>query len=88
LTTTTSFRGALDLLICWNEERHAVEVKLRRDTETEAEGLVQLAAYLDRLGLGEGWLVLFDLRKELPWNEKLFLREFEYAGKQIRVVGC
>ncbi|MBK9262650.1 MAG: ATP-binding protein [Polyangiaceae bacterium] len=81
-------RGALDLLICWKEERHAIEVKLRRDTETEAEGLEQLAAYLDRLGLGEGWLVLFDLRETLSWQDKLFVREVEYEGKHIRIVGC
>lgn len=81
-------RGALDLLICWHEERHAIEVKLRRDTETEAEGLEQLASYLDRLGLGDGWLVLFDLRETLSWEDKLFVREVEHAGKRIRIVGC
>ena len=81
-------RGALDLLIFWNDERHAVEVKLRRDTETEAEALYQVAHYLDRAGLAEGWLVLFDLRKELPWSEKLTLRELTHAGKRVRVVGC
>lgn len=30
-------RGALDLMIEWRGQRHAIEVKLRRDTETEAE---------------------------------------------------
>ena len=68
-------RGALDLMISWKQERHAVEVKLRRDTQTEA-------------GLGEGWLVLFDLRSELPWSEKLTLRDVEHAGKRVHVVGC
>jgi hypothetical protein len=82
-------RGALDLVIFWkNEERHAIEVKLRRDTETEAEALDQLARYLDHMDLGEGWMVMFDLRKELPWSERLTLREVEHAGKRVRVVGC
>jgi hypothetical protein len=81
-------RGALDLLVTWKGERHAIEVKLRRDERTEEEGLEQLAKYLDGLGLSSGWLVLFDLRKTLPWEQKLFVRKAEYEGKSIRVVGC
>ncbi|HSN99049.1 MAG TPA: hypothetical protein VLS89_12210, partial [Candidatus Nanopelagicales bacterium] len=81
-------RGALDLLICWRDEQHAIEVKLRRDTETEEEALDQVARYLDHAGLSEGWLVMFDLRKDLPWSEKLSLRELSHAGKRVRVMGC
>ena len=83
-------RGALDLMIVWKAERHAIEVKIRRDTEAEAEAeaLDQIARYLDRAGLAEGWLVMFDLRKELPWTDKLFLREVDHAAKAIRIVGC
>jgi hypothetical protein len=81
-------RGALDLMICWKDARHAIEVKLRRDTETEAEAFEQLERYLDRAGLPEGWLVLFDLRKEPSWADKLFVRDVEHAGKTIHVVGC
>lgn len=81
-------RGALDLLIEWKGQRHAIEVKLRRGTETEADALDQVARYLDGLGLGEGWLVMFDLRKELTWGERLFVREVEHRGKVVRIVGC
>jgi AAA-like domain len=81
-------RGALDLMIFWHGERHAIEVKIRRDTETEAEALDQVARYLERAGLGEGWLVMFDLRKEVSWADKLFVREVEHEGKKIRIVGC
>lgn len=81
-------RGALDLMVFWNSEQHAIEVKLRRDTETEEDALDQIARYLDRAGLAEGWLVMFDLRKELTWQEKLFVRETEHAGKRIHIVGC
>ena len=81
-------RGALDLMIFWKGARHAIEVKLRRDTETEAEALDQVARYLDHAGLGEGWLVMFDLRKEVSWADKQFVREVEHAGNQIRIVGC
>lgn len=81
-------RGALDLMVFWNQEQHLIEVKLRRDTTTEERALDQMARYLDRAGLAEGWLVTFYLRKELPWQEKLFLRNAEHQGKRIRIVGC
>ncbi|HRI67133.1 MAG TPA: hypothetical protein PK156_22970, partial [Polyangium sp.] len=81
-------RRALDLVVHWKDARYAIEVKIRRDTETEGRGLEQLSEYLDQIGLNSGWLVLFDLRKDIPWAEKVFVRDVEHAGKQIRVVGC
>jgi hypothetical protein len=85
-------RGALDLLIAWRApsfvENHAIEVKLRRDTETEGDGIEQVSRYLDGLGLRAGWLVLFDLRKDVSWADKLFVHEVVHDGKTISVVGC
>ena len=81
-------RGALDLLIEWKGTRHVIEVKLRRDTDTEQEAIEQVSRYLDHLGLQEGWLVLFDLRKEIGWDQKLTLRNAPLGGKRIRIVGC
>jgi hypothetical protein len=81
-------RGRLDLIIEWQKERHVVEVKLRRDTTSEARAAEQLAAYLDGLGLDEGYLVLFDLRQGPSWDERLYERELEVAGKRVVVLGC
>jgi hypothetical protein len=81
-------RGALDLLVTWKGERHAIELKLRRDTETEEEGLLQLAGYLDTSGLDEGWLILFDLRSTAPWSERIFQRKVEVEGRVVQVIGC
>jgi len=85
-------KGALDLLVAWRSgalpQRVAIEVKLRRDTETEDEALEQVRGYLDGLGLQEGWLVMFDLRATAPWSERLFMREREVGGCVVRVVGC
>ncbi|MEX1365242.1 MAG: ATP-binding protein, partial [Nannocystaceae bacterium] len=81
-------RGALDLMVQWRGQRHAIEVKLRRDTETEERALEQLWRYLDHAGLDEGWLVMFDLRSTLPWEERLHTREQEHRGKHVHIVGC
>ncbi|MBK8255484.1 MAG: hypothetical protein IPK82_22835 [Polyangiaceae bacterium] len=81
-------RGALDILIQWKSQRFAIEVKLRRDNHTEGLALAQLNRYLDHLGLGEGYLVLFDLRKEVEWEEKLTTRTVDVLGKTVHVVGC
>ena len=81
-------RGALDLLIEWRGARHAIEVKLRRDTETETDALEQVYRYLDTAGLDEGWLVMFDLRSTLPWDQRLTNRTVETGGKRVHIVGC
>ena len=81
-------RGALDLLVEFGGERHAIEVKVRRHERSEEKGLKQLTRYLDHLGSQEGWLVLFDLRKERKWEDKLFIRDETREGKLIHVVGA
>jgi hypothetical protein len=81
-------RGALDLMVAWGAQRHVIEVKLRRDTETEGEALGQVARYLDAMGQGEGWLVMFDLRSKRSWEERLTTETIETSGKRIHVVGC
>ena len=81
-------RGALDLVIEWRGARHAIEVKLRRDTETEGEALAQVGRYLDAAGLEEGWLVMFDRRSTLPWPERLSTRVEEVGGRRVTIVGC
>jgi hypothetical protein len=81
-------RGALDLMIEWRGQQHAIEVKLRRDTETEGEALDQLVRYLEHAGLGEGWLVMFDLRSTLAWDERLTTQELQHRGKRVHIVGC
>jgi hypothetical protein len=81
-------RGALDLLVTWKGERHAIEVKVRRDERTEGKAVEQVGRYLESLGLKEGWVVLFDRRKKVGWKKKLFWREKKLNGKVVHVVGC
>jgi hypothetical protein len=75
-------------MVEWQGARHVIEVKLRRDTQTEERALEQVARYLDAVGCEEGWLVMFDLRSTLPWDQRLTTRTLESHGKRITLIGC
>ncbi len=72
-------RGRIDLLVRWPYEeggqrrlqRHALELKVWREAERDPleKGLTQLDEYLERLGLDEGVLVIFDRRPEAGGTE-------------------
>ncbi|MFO0626665.1 MAG: endonuclease NucS [Polyangiales bacterium] len=81
-------KGALDLLITWKTQRIAIELKLRRDTETEDDALEQVSRYLDALDVPVGWLVLFDLRSTAPWPQRLFQRSVTVGPRIVHIVGC
>jgi hypothetical protein len=81
-------KGALDLLITWQGERHLIEVKVRRDERSEKKAVDQVERYLEEAGMKEGWVVLFDLRNQVSWKRKLFRRAWKRKNRVIRVVGC
>ena len=76
----------LDLCVEFGKFRYAVELKMKRMFSPE-KSYPQLAGYLDKLGLPEGWMAVFDEDKSKPWDEKLFLRDETFNGKTIHVVG-
>ena len=81
-------RGALDLVIHWRSTRHLIEVRLRRDTQTEARALAQVAGYMDRAGLAEGWLVMFDMRSSASWDDRIYARDTTVGQRLIHLIGC
>jgi len=90
----------IDLCIRWpyaesgqrREQRIAFELKVWRDKRKDplVEGLVQLEAYLARLSLDWGFLVLFDQRSaadEVPWEERPRWESATTAsGRSVRVL--
>ena len=84
--------GRIDLCLRWPHpaglQRFAFELKVRRNQrEIKSQGLDQLASYLERLGLDEGTLVIFDNRPEAPSIVRRSDEEFvEHHGRQIRVL--
>ena len=51
--------GRLDLCVEYRDKRYAVEVKTSKNFAGE-KSYAQFAGYLDKLGLAEGWMPIFD----------------------------
>jgi len=81
--------GRLDLCLEYGGGRYPIELKVRRGEKTIPEGFRQLNRYIDTLGEPEGWLIVFDQRPEVSWDDKIFWRtDQNETGNTIHVVGC
>jgi hypothetical protein len=80
--------GRLDLCLHFKEKKYPIELKLRYSEKTYTEGKEQLALYMDKLGSTEGWLMVFDRRKTVSWDKKIFWQTQKIAEKTIHIVGC
>ncbi len=78
--------GRIDLLVTFGKQEFALELKIIRDKYTLEDGKEQLGRYLDRLGLKQGYLVLFD-PGPAEWEEKLYFKEIPLNDKKIIMVG-
>ena len=58
------------------------------DSGTYAMGVEQTAAYMERLGCAEGWLVLFDQSGSASWDDRLYEKREAMGGKTVTVYGC
>ena len=59
----------LDVVITYHQHQYVAELKLWYGPAAHDEGLVQLAQYLDRLGLDTGYLVIFDHSQRKSWKK-------------------
>ena len=83
-----SGRGRVDLCMEVLGRRYPIELKIRYGEKSVEEGCRQLADYLERLGCDEGWLVVFDRRSSVSWDEKTYHRTTVVDGRTIHVFGC
>jgi hypothetical protein len=60
----------LDVIITYYQHQYLIELKLWRGQKAHEAGLDQLADYLDRLGLNEGYLLIFDPRVIKEWKQQ------------------
>lgn len=72
----------LDVIITYYQHKYLAELKIWRGEALHEKGLLQLADYLDRLGLTEGHLVIFDHAKRKSWKKEWTAVE----GKRVFVV--
>ena len=81
--------GRLDLGVHFRGAVYAVEVKTRPLYEKSREkAYAQMAKYIDRLGVREGWLVVVDSDLAKPWDGKISNEDIAFDGKAIHVVSC
>ena len=80
--------GRLDLYIHYQGLNYPIELKIRYGDKTYQEGQDQLADYMDKLDCAEGWLIVFDKRKTVTWDKKIFWQTKSVAKKTIHVIGC
>lgn len=72
----------LDVVISYHQHRYVIELKVWRGPAAHERGLSQLAAYLNTLGLEEGYLLIFDQGATKQWTEQ----EIVHEGKKIFAV--
>ena len=72
----------LDVLITYHEHRYVIELKRWYGPAAHERGLDQLTGYLDSLGMGEGFLIIFDHSGTKQWKEETSI----HAGKQLFAV--
>ena len=69
----------LDVVITYYQHLYVAELKIWRGSEAHDKGLLQLADYLDRMGLSVGYLLIFDHSKRKSWGKDWA----EINGKRI-----
>jgi len=72
----------LDLVITYLKQKYIAELKLWHGEKAHEKGLLQLADYLDRQAVNEGYLLIFDHAEVKKWDSKWV----ESNGKKIFAV--
>jgi len=80
--------GRTDLCVEYQGIKYPIELKIRRDNNTFAQGLGQTAGYMETLGCTEGWLVIFDQTSGASWEDKLFVKKEKLDDRTVTVFGC
>lgn len=80
-------RARVDILLCWQQQRIVIELKVLHGKRTLADGLLQTAGYMDTAHAIEGHLIIFDRNEKHSWNKKLFTKEEYVEGKKVIVWG-
>jgi hypothetical protein len=80
--------GRIDLCIKYENQKYPIELKIRYGDKYIQEGIEKTADYMDTLGCDEGWIVVFDRRKTVKWDDKIYTKKETVNGKTITIVGA
>ncbi len=78
----------IDLCVVYSKNKYPIELKMHYGKNTISDGLEQLSEYMDGFGEKTGWLIIFDRRKTITWDEKIYWKTKKYDNKIINIVGC
>ena len=82
-------KRAMDLGVLFRGAKYAIECKKVSFYEKSHEKAYdQICGYMDRLGVNEGWLVVFDPDLAKPWDGRIYSQDVSWQGKTIHLVGC
>jgi hypothetical protein len=80
--------GRLDLCLLYEDRKYPIELKIRYGDKYVEDGLDQTLRYMDLHCCNEGWIVVFDRRSTVSWEDKLYLRKETVNGKTVTLVGA
>jgi Holliday junction resolvase len=83
-----SGNGRLDLMMIYNGRKYPIELKIRYGKKYVEDGLGQTAGYMDLHCCNEGWMVVFDRRSTVTWEDKLYTKKETVDGKTVTIVGA
>ena len=72
----------LDVVVTYYQHQYVIELKRWYGPQAHQRGLDQLADYLDRRQLDQGYLVIFESRKEKTWRQE----QISHRGKELFAV--
>jgi hypothetical protein len=79
--------GRIDLCLIYENRKYPIELKIRHGEKYLQEGIEQTFRYMDTCGCTEGWLVIFDRRENVKWEDKIYMKKETVKGKTVTVAG-
>ena len=79
--------GRTDLYLIYGDKKYPIQLKYRRGDKSLNEGIEQSIKNMNISGCTESWLVLFDRRPAISWEEKIYIKKETVNGKTITVIG-
>ncbi|MDR1121964.1 MAG: ATP-binding protein, partial [Dysgonamonadaceae bacterium] len=81
-------KNRLDLCISYKNKKYPIELKINRGKKSVEKGVEQIVGYMNTLACTEGWLIVFDRKKETSWDEKIYQKTAVVDKKTVNIFGC